>query len=216
MAVNGLCDSDSYLCGAARALGFMKTAMHTINVLDATQLKDAEYHAYFGVSAARTAIDATACWLDLILGIGQGASSKRDLAKKPFRNKVVAKKSTVQTYVEALGSLAKTVDLQRQKAQHRDGLVLTFHSESQKKDHQKGWYLETEESQGKKELDLHLIPLLKEWKNEIEKSLFLMHHELWYSILSEEDMAIAIKKNNILENMGAWAVPTNANCCYHS
>ena len=66
MLAKGACESDFYLYGAGRSLGFMKTAAAALGQLE-NDLKEAEYHAYAGISAARTAIDASACWLNLAL-----------------------------------------------------------------------------------------------------------------------------------------------------
>src|SRR5438105_248586 len=81
----------------------------------------AEYHAYAGVSACRTAIDATANWLCILLpsmapGVGV------DLTKLKFREKITAIRPRRWKQLERLGALASHIDPLRQAAQHREGL----------------------------------------------------------------------------------------------
>lgn len=60
-------DSDYLLYGSGRALGWLRMSADTIESLP-NELKEAEYHGYAGISAARTAIDALANWLSADAG----------------------------------------------------------------------------------------------------------------------------------------------------
>ena len=70
---NGVSENDYYLYGAGRALGFARMAAYALDDPNydtetiGHPLKVAEYHAYTGISAARTAIDATASWCNVVL-----------------------------------------------------------------------------------------------------------------------------------------------------
>ena len=55
-----LTDASYHLYGAGRALTFVRMAADTLEPLANDDKIFAEYHAYAGISAARTAIDATA------------------------------------------------------------------------------------------------------------------------------------------------------------
>ena len=74
-------DADYHLYGAGRAVAFVRMSADALDSLGNDQ-KVAEYHTYCGISAARTAIDATASWLRLELGLGIRSLVQVDLKKK--------------------------------------------------------------------------------------------------------------------------------------
>ena len=212
---NGLGESDPYMYGAGRALGFIGTAATALQQLDNKQ-KEAEYHAYAGVSAARTAIDASACWLNLKLQIGQKNNSSLDLSKKGFRTKIAEKLAPACAPMKGLGTLAKEIDQHRQRAQHRDGLPLSYHGESTALNHPGGWYLVTAASQYDHLLDLPLCDLLRSWRKQIEQNLFSIHHELMCPNQTAEDSARAKEHKRMMESIGLWTAPLQMACQYHS
>ena len=215
MLANGVRESDYYLYGAGRALGFMKMAADALAKLDSAQ-KEAEYHTYAGISAARTAIDAGACWLNLLLQIGQPFNPSLDLSKQGFRKKLVKNRPAICAYVEALGALGKVVDEQRHKAQHRAGLPVKYHVESNKSNHQGGWYLVTQESHGHHQSDLHLSNLLQDWERQIEEKLFLIHHELVCPTLNDDEAEGVKEIKRTMKSTNMWTVPSKTSCPYHS
>ena len=215
MSERGVFESDYYLYGAGRALGFVKTAAGALDQLE-NDLKEAEYHAYAGISAARTAIDAVACWLNLALEIDQVHNSALNLSRKDFRKKVVAKVPAICWILNHLCELGSTIDEHRQRAQHREGLPLKYHIESTALDHAKGWYLVTAESLKDHQLDLRLCNVLQEWQRHIEENLFLIHHELVCPALSAEEAERVKEIRRTLESIGAWTAPVKTSCPYHS
>ena len=110
---NGFSENDHYLYGAGRALGFVRMAAYALD--DPTYdtetighpLKVAEYHAYTGISAARTAIDATASWCNVVLDLGLKPGTQVSLTKKAFRTKVSKASPGVATYAQALSELGR-------------------------------------------------------------------------------------------------------------
>lgn len=62
---NNLVDADFHLVGVGRAIAFVRMAASVLETFGHESLRIAEYHAYAGISASRTAIDATSSWLRL-------------------------------------------------------------------------------------------------------------------------------------------------------
>ena len=60
--------------------------------------KVAEYHAYAGISAARTAIDAAASWLKMVLKLNFPSGNRVDLSKKEFRSEVAKAQAEIGEY----------------------------------------------------------------------------------------------------------------------
>ncbi|MCE2465173.1 MAG: hypothetical protein J4G01_03705 [Dehalococcoidia bacterium] len=176
----GILGPDYYLYGAGRALGFVRTAAYELEVLEdgsetvGHQQKIAEYHAYAGISAARTAIDATAAWLNVRLGLGLGQSSVVNLSRKDFRTKVLVGRPEAQEYCRVLGDLGREIDEHRQRAQHREGLAVSYYL-SQKLNFLSGWYLRPQGMSGHWEDALLLVELLRSWADEIEDNLRGIH-----------------------------------------
>jgi hypothetical protein len=64
----------------------------------------AEYHAYAGVSACRTALDATANWLRIALFRTMSPGVSVDIAKAGFRRKIVAARPRAEPQLHPLAS----------------------------------------------------------------------------------------------------------------
>ena len=181
MMETGVRDSDYFLYGAGRALGFMLMAADALDDLGngfdrpGNPLKEAEYHAYIGISAARTTIDATAGWLNIALEVGLNFNNRINLSRKDFRSKIIETRPETQSPIERLGAFGAKIDKQRQRAQHRDGLVLKYHSGSNSSGHQEGWHLWPEGSEGGFESSVHIAGTLREWAAKIEKNLIEIH-----------------------------------------
>lgn len=172
-----LTDADYHLAGAGRALAFTRMAADALAVLGNEQ-RVAEYHAYAGISAARTAIDATASWLRLALEVQVKSLSQVDLKRKDYEKKVIEKLPTLKPYTQALGNLAQVIDEHRQRAQHREGLALRFHSTGEKVVHPGGWYLQPLGSSASGKTDIRLVDLLSNWEKSIEQNVCLMVTEV--------------------------------------
>ena len=188
---NGFSENDHYLYGAGRALGFVRMAAYALD--DPTYdtetighpLKVAEYHAYTGISAARTAIDATASWCNVVLDLGLKPGTQVSLTKKAFRTKVSKASPGVATYAQALSELGEKIDEHRQRAQHREGLAIIYHMDSQKLGHPGGWYLAIG---GDHTADLRLVDLLNGWFDEIEENLREIHKVLVLTQCETQEM----------------------------
>lgn len=170
----GVIQSDYFLYGAGRALGFVRMAAYVLDEFPNDQ-KVAEYHAYTGISAARTAIDASACWCNVILKLGVKQGNKVNLSRQDFRGKLTQVQPQVSEYVEHLGELGSQIDRHRQRAQHREGLAIFYHMESKKSKHPGGWYIAISDDHT---ADLRLVDLLNRWADEIEDNLREIHKAL--------------------------------------
>ena len=171
---NGVSENDYFLYGAGRALGFVRMAAYALDEIPNDQ-KVAEYHAYTGISAARTAIDAIAVWCNLVLELGLKPRIQVSLTKSPFRNKISKALPEVATFVRALANLVEEIDKHRNRAQHREGLAIFYRMDSQKLEHPGGWYLAIS---GDRTAELRLIDLLNGWADEIEDNLREIHKVL--------------------------------------
>ena len=170
----GFSEIDYSLYGAGRALGFVRMAAYALDEPYSGQ-KVAEYHAYTGISAARTAIDAIAVWFNATLQLDVVPGPEINLSRKDFRKKVSTASPEVSTYVQALGTLGKQIDQHRQRAQHREGLAISYHMDSHKLGHPSGWYLAISDDHT---ADLRLVDLLNGWADEIEENLREIHKVL--------------------------------------
>ena len=177
---NRVSENDYFLYGAGRALGFVRMAAYALDDPNydtetiGHPLKAAEYHAYTGISAARTAIDAIAVWCNRTLHLGVAQGPQLNLSRKDFQDKVSKASPEVATYVQTLGDLGRKIDEHRQRAQHREGLAFSYHMDSQKLGHPGGWYLAIG---GDHTADLRLVDLLNGWADEIEENLREIHKE---------------------------------------
>ena len=163
----GLSESDHHLNGAGRALRFVRMAAFALDE-PYSRSEIGEYHAYTGVSAARTAIDAIASWCNMVLKLGLRPSIQVSLTQRSFQKKVAEARPEVSTYVLALADLAGEIDKHRNRAQHREGLAISPHMDSPKLEHPGGWYLAIS---GDQTADLHLVDLLNGWADVIEENL---------------------------------------------
>ena len=163
----GVSQSDYFLYGAGHALVFVRMAAYALDEAPNDQ-KVAEYHAYTGISAARTAIDSTASWCNVALELNVTQGNQVNLSRQDFRGKLSQVQPEISKYVERLGTLGKQIDKHRQRAQHREGLAIFYHMYSEKLGHPGGWYLETS---GDRTAALHLVDLLNRWADEIEDNL---------------------------------------------
>src|SRR5205085_487278 len=109
-------------------------AVQKLRSTDGSEMAD--YHAYAGVSAARTAIDSMASWLNLWSGLNLGASARIDLGNERFRKKVDPLiPSDMLPGLARLNSIGvDEIDWHRQRAQHREGLAVVRYEPG-------GWYL---------------------------------------------------------------------------
>ena len=163
----GVSENDYFLYGAGRALGFVRMAADALSSLS-DDLKIAEYHAYAGISAARTIIDATAAWLNAILNLDVSPPHNINLSRIVFRSSLLDALPGTEAYVKRLGNLGCAIDEHRQRAQHREGLALIPHSTG-------GWYLAPDGLSGDRAKDLHIANALKCWADEIEDNVREIH-----------------------------------------
>ena len=84
---------------------------------------------------------------------------------------MVEKQPGVESSAKCLGELAKEIDEQRQRAQHREGLALIFHSPGTKVVHAGGWYLAPKGLSQPRTDDALLVGLLQGWADRIEQEL---------------------------------------------
>ncbi len=171
----GVLESDYYLYGAGRALAFVRMAAHTLDALSDDQ-KIAEYHAYAGISAARTAIDATAVWLNVRLQLGVKQGPEINLSRKDFWKKASKALSESQKELVLLGELGGVIDEYRQRAQHREGLAIARRLPSENLGHAGGWYLMPNGLSGDRAEDVHLVGILVGWADGIESNLREIHN----------------------------------------
>jgi len=164
MLRHDITDEDKYLYGCGRAIAFIRMAAEALDELGNEQ-KVAEYHGYAGISAARTSIDAATNWLNIALGIKQKQSSALDIAKDGFYKNIVDRRPSIILYVDCLRSLAKEIDRQRQRAQHREGLGLWYYSSGD-------WHLA--EPNVPKNQYRRIDSLLREWADTIEEQICRM------------------------------------------
>jgi hypothetical protein len=154
--------------GSARAVRWMEMAIDQIKATDDQVV--AEYHTYAGISAARTAIDALASWLNVRLALYPKPSTQIDLAKADFRHKVRAAietkgNLTMLPHFDALGELAHMqIDPYRQRAQHREGLAIVRYSTGE-------WYIAPQGLQHPRSEDQKITDLLENWAAEITEHL---------------------------------------------
>lgn len=164
MSSRDIVESDYYLHGSGRAIGWVRMAADELAELGGLPLvesdqKVAEYHAYMGISAARTSIDAFAGWLNMELHLGVSAAAV-DLKKRRFRARVVEAAPSLTRSARRLGALARIIDRDRQRAQHREGSAILLYEAA-------GWHL-TKGLQADRQLDKHLPTLLRAWADCIE------------------------------------------------
>lgn len=153
-----LVDSDYYMYESGRALGWIRMAADAIEELP-NELEVAKYHAYAGISAARTAIDALASWLNARLNLRRRGASV-DLKKEHFQETVVEAKPSIRGNTDRLARLLQQIDEPRQRVQHREGVALLHYVPG-------GWHL-TRGLQAPRDQDASLPSLLREWANLIE------------------------------------------------
>ena len=186
---NGFSESDNYLHGAGRALGFVRMAACALDEPYSSQ-QVGEYHAYTGISATRTAIDATAVWCNTRLRLGFAQGPQLNLSRKDFQKKISKASPEVVTYVQALGDLGKKIDEHRQRAQHRDGLAIRYKFSRNSK-HLTGWYLAPNGLSGDHTADLRLVDLLNGWADEIEENLREILKEMASGEMQEAEKLLA-------------------------
>ena len=172
----GVSQSDYFLYGAGRALVFVRMAAYALDEAPNDQ-NVAEYHAYTGISAARTAIDATASWCNVALELNVTQGNQVNLSRQDFRGKLSQVQPEISKYVECLGTLGKQIDEHRQKAQHREGLAIR-NKFSRKSQHLNGWHIAPMGLGGDHIADLRLVDLLNGWADEIEENLRKIHKVL--------------------------------------
>ena len=108
----GVSQSDYFLYGAGHALVFVRMAAYALDESPNDQ-NVAEYHAYTGISAARTAIDATASWLEKILELQVARRYLVNPSRQEFREEISQVQPEVSKYVKNLGDLGNQIDEHR-------------------------------------------------------------------------------------------------------
>lgn len=172
----GVSDSDYFLYGAGRALGFIRMAAYALDLeVPSSEFKVAEYHTYTGISAVRTAIDATASWLNQVLKLGVPQGNQVNLSWRDFQTKILKHRPEAKKFVQSLGDLGKQINEHRQRAQHKEGLAIIHHLDSKKFEHTGGWYLAPNGLSSDRADDIRLPDLLHSWADEIECNLQKMH-----------------------------------------
>ncbi len=158
-----LVDADYHLNGVGRAIAYTRIAAQELQ--HARGAEKVDYHAYAGVSAARTAIDSMASWVNLWYGLNLPPSSKIDLGRKDFRKKLDLRVPPAMVHhLDRLNSIGVgQIDTHRQRAQHREGLAVVHYPD--------GWYLAPEGIQNPRANDLPLPELLKGWADEIQAAV---------------------------------------------
>ena len=179
-------------------MGFVRMAACALDEPYSSQ-EVGEYHAYTGISAARTAIDATAVWCNTTLHLGFAQSPELNLSRKDFQEKASMASPEVVTYVQALGDLGRKIDEHRQRAQHREGLAIRYKFSRNSK-HLTGWYLAPKRLSGDHTADLRLVDLLNGWAEEIEGNLREIHKVL---VMASDEMQKA-------EQLIAWLSKFNS------
>ena len=172
----GVSQSDYFLYGAGHALVFVRMAAYALDESPNDQ-NVAEYHAYTGISAARTAIDATASWLEKILELQVARRYLVNPSRQEFREEISQVQPEVSKYVKNLGDLGNQIDEHRQKAQHREGLAIR-NKLSRKSQHLNGWHIAPMGLGGDHIADLRLVDLLNGWADEIDENLREIHKVL--------------------------------------
>ena len=174
---HGISQYDYYLYGSGRALAFVRMAAYALDERPDDQ-KVAEYHAYTGISAARTAIDAIASWLNVQLQLSLSPSPQINLSRNDFRNKVLKVQALIKEQCQALGALGTTIDEHRQRAQHREGVAIIHYTDSKKTGLPGGRHLVPKGLGGDRFDVLSLPNLLNGWASEIEAALQEIHKTL--------------------------------------
>ena len=181
---HGISENDYLLYGAARALGIVRMAADALDDLDqwteslGNPLKIAEYHAYAGISASRTAIDAAAAWLNARLQLKVSPRHQINLSRDKFQTRVLRDQPQLKLYVQELCTLGNDIDLHRQQAQHREGSALRYHEDSQESGHPGGWYLAPKGISGDHTADIYMAEVFRSWAYKIETNLHSIHQQL--------------------------------------
>jgi hypothetical protein len=139
-----LVDADYHLNGIGRALTYVRIGAQQLRNTNGREMAD--YHAYAGVSAARTAIDSVASWLNLWSGANRRSSGAIDLNNERFRKEIVARiPAGMVGPIQTLNRIGvDQIDKHRQRAQHREGLAVVKYVPG-------GWYLAPEGIQHRRE-----------------------------------------------------------------
>lgn len=153
-----------YAYGSGRALQWVRMAADALDALQAeavfdVERKPAEYHAYAGISAARTSLDALANCLNYEFGLGLTGAGV-DFGKPKFRKRLADLTPVDPSVTETIRVLIRDIDRRRQRAQHREGLAVNHHSGA-------GWHLYDDAHS----TPLHLPSLLRDWADRIETGL---------------------------------------------
>jgi hypothetical protein len=158
-----------YLRGCGMAISFVRMAAYALQTPMHINQRVVEYHAYTGISAARSAIDAMANWLN-IQNRGQQAepSARVDLNKAKYRNEVTERWPTLAHRFEELGELAANIDRYRQRVQHRSGVPLQYQVY-----HDDGKWCLAGQDRKKGEC---CVRLLREWADVIECNICEITH----------------------------------------
>jgi hypothetical protein len=164
MLKRDLVEADYHLNGVGRALSHVRIAAQQLRNTNGREMAD--YHAYAGVSAARTAIDSMASWLNLWSGAHRRASGAVDLNNERFRKDVDPRlpKAMIPRIDELNRIGVDQIDQHRQRAQHREGLAVVRYEPG-------GWYLAPEGIQHPRAHDVPLPELLDGWADGIEKAV---------------------------------------------
>lgn len=173
--------ADDYLLAGARAVCWVRSAAGFLEQLAAGASPGdralAEYHTYAGVSAARTALDALANWLRVVLLIpdAEFVPSQRDFAVSKFRRRLKKEEPHLGATLGSLFILTKEIDPLRQAAQHREGIPISFAVLKEAPSQGARWRLKGRSFErgrvSKTYRELELVALLSGWADQIDTQL---------------------------------------------
>ena len=154
---------------AGRTLGFVRMAADRLETPRPGRRSVAQYHAYAGISAALTSIDATATWLNESLRLGVTAGIPVDLCRSAYRQRVSDAIPDAEEHIAVLGQLKGYINESRKLIQHRRGAPLNFHPYGE------GWCFEPpDDREPTQVVHRYLHDLLRNWANQIEPNLKLL------------------------------------------
>jgi hypothetical protein len=140
MLKRDLVEADYHLNGVGRALSHVRIAAQQLRNTNGREMADC--YAFADVSAARTAFDSMASWLNLWSGVNRRSSGAVDLNNERFRRAVDPR--IPQAMIASIDVVNRIgvdqIDQHRQRAQHREGLAVIKYEPG-------GWYLAPEDIQ---------------------------------------------------------------------
>jgi hypothetical protein len=160
--------SDYFLRHCGRSIVRIRIAA---DGLDSTAfIWEADYHAYAGVSSAYTAVDTFSNWLSSLLGLVWQRVTDVGLDKSEFRERVRERISpAMYAHICELRTLLAAINPYRRPAIHREGLIVTRVSTSQRP--QWTWSVWTQD-QSRLGADFNdATGMLRNWADRLEASV---------------------------------------------